>query len=78
MRSWAGYLLAVLVETSALALGFVQRTMPQFNFLSTGAPVRVVLGLVVIAFVLSLPVLVAAASLARPSNSAATSACEAK
>ena len=52
----APVLLAMLL--AALALGFVQRAMPQFNFLSTGAPVRVVLGLVVIAFVLSLPVLV--------------------
>jgi flagellar biosynthetic protein FliR len=51
----APVLLAMLL--ASLAMGFVQRAMPQFHFLSTGAPVRVVLGLIVIASVLSLPVL---------------------
>ena len=52
----APVLLAILL--ASLAMGFVQRAMPQFHFLSTGAPVRVVIGLIVIASVLSLPVLV--------------------
>ena len=52
----APVLLAMLL--AALAMGLVQRTAPQFNLLSTNAPVRVVAGLTVMAAMLCLPVLV--------------------
>jgi flagellar biosynthetic protein FliR len=47
----APVLLAMLL--AGLSLGFVQRTMPQFNLLSTGMPLRILLGLTLIAAILS-------------------------
>lgn len=47
----APVLLAMLL--AGLALGFVQRTMPQSNLLSTGMPLRILFGLLLIVAILS-------------------------
>jgi len=42
---------------AGLAIGFIQRTIPQINILSTGMPVRVMLGLVLIVSVLAVGIM---------------------